>query len=152
RHAPFVRRLVGEHRLAGDVADGEDVLVAGALLAVHFDETAIVHGDAGIFQPQVGAVGPPTHADEHAVKLAADGPLLALHVHLDALARVAHAGHFRAQVDRVEEAFEAALQRLDQVAVAPRQQAVGQLDHADLRAQLGVDGAHLQADVPVADD
>ena len=38
----LVGRLVREHRLADDVADGEDVRHVGALLLVHRDEAALV--------------------------------------------------------------------------------------------------------------
>ena len=42
RDLAFVGRLVGKHRLARDVADGEDVLDVGALPAVGGDEAALV--------------------------------------------------------------------------------------------------------------
>ena len=57
----------------------------------------------------------------------------------------------RVQVDRLELLPQAVLERLDQVAVGRRQQAVGELDDHDLRPQGGVDGADLQTDVPAAD-
>jgi hypothetical protein len=47
-----MHRLVRQHRLADDVADGEDVRHVGAHLHVHRDEAALADGDAGL----VGAI------------------------------------------------------------------------------------------------
>ena len=48
RHLALVGGLVGQHRLARDVADGEDVTDVGALLAVGGDEAAFVDVHAGV--------------------------------------------------------------------------------------------------------
>ena len=40
-HLGLVRGLVGQHRLADDVADGEDMRHVGAHLLVHRDEAAL---------------------------------------------------------------------------------------------------------------
>ena len=44
------------------------------------------------------------------------------------------------------------MQRLDQIAIGPGQQAVGQFDDAHLAAEFGIDGSHFEADVAAADD
>ncbi len=46
RDLALVRRLVRQHRLADDVADGEDVVDVGAHLLVDGDEAALVDLDA----------------------------------------------------------------------------------------------------------
>ena len=45
RNLALVGRLVRQHRLADDVADGEDVMDVGPHLAVDLDEAVLVHGD-----------------------------------------------------------------------------------------------------------
>ena len=47
----FVRRLVRQHRLADDVADGEDRRLRRPALLIDFDEAARVHLDAGPSSP-----------------------------------------------------------------------------------------------------
>jgi len=49
----FVRRFVREHRLADDVADGEDVRDVAAHLAIDGNPAAIVHVDARLFRADV---------------------------------------------------------------------------------------------------
>jgi hypothetical protein len=63
RDLAFMHRLVGQHGLADDVADGEDVGHVGAHLLVHRDEAALVHGHAGGFGADGLAVG--AAADGH---------------------------------------------------------------------------------------
>ena len=46
-HMGFVHRLVGQHRLADDVADGEDVRHIGAHLDIDVDEAPVSHGHTG---------------------------------------------------------------------------------------------------------
>ena len=70
----FMHRLVRQHRLADDVADGEDVRHVGAHLRVDGDEAAVGDGHAGL----VGG-------DLLAVRRAAGG--LQDHVVLDRLRR-----------------------------------------------------------------
>src|SRR4029078_8232433 len=53
----FMHRLVSEHGLADDVANGKDVRDVGAHLLVDFDETALGNGDAGLFSIDEPAVG-----------------------------------------------------------------------------------------------
>ena len=62
----FIGGLVRQHRLAGNVADGEDVRHARPPLAIHLDEPALVHRDPSLIQGQVPAVGPPPDRHQHA--------------------------------------------------------------------------------------
>jgi hypothetical protein len=48
----FMHRLVGQHRVADDVADGEDVRHVGAHLGIDRDEAAVGDDDARL----VGAI------------------------------------------------------------------------------------------------
>ena len=75
-----------------------------------------------------------------------------LEADFDRVAAVGQRGDLGVQVDAGEELLQPVVQRLDQVAIGQRQQRGRQLDDAHLRAQLGIDRAHLQADVAAADD
>ena len=68
RDLALVRRLVGEHRLADDVADGEDVRHVGAHLLVDRDEAALVDRDARRLGADRRAVGPAPDRDQHRVE------------------------------------------------------------------------------------
>ena len=149
-----MRRLVGQHRLARHVADRQDVRIGGSLLLVGVDEAALVDFDLRVFQPEPVTIGPPADADQHAAEPL--GPLGAaigrLEFDLDRVSFVGQRDHFSLEIDGGKVFRQPGVQRLDQIAVGPRQQAVGQLDDAHLRAQFGIDGPHLQPDVSAADD
>ncbi len=68
RDLALVRGLVRQHRLADDVADGEDVVDVGAHLAVDGDEAALVDGDAGRLGADQLAVRPAADRDQHGVE------------------------------------------------------------------------------------
>ncbi|MNT94502.1 hypothetical protein D3C72_2362060 [compost metagenome] len=61
----FVYRLVRQHGLAHDVADGEDVRHVGAHLLVDVDEAAVGDGHAGLVSGELLAVGTAAHGHEH---------------------------------------------------------------------------------------
>ena len=63
----FVHRLVRQHRLADDIADGEDVRHVGAHLLVDFDEAAIGDGDTGLVGVDQLAIGRAADGDQHHV-------------------------------------------------------------------------------------
>ena len=76
RDLALVHRLVGQHRLADHVADGEDVRDVGAHLLVDRDEAALVDRDAGVLRPDQLAVRPAADRDEHPVEAyRSPGPL-----------------------------------------------------------------------------
>ena len=54
-HLAFVGRLVGEHRFAGHVADGQDVRIGRPLLLVDDDEALVVDLDLRVFQADAAA-------------------------------------------------------------------------------------------------
>ena len=64
----FVGGLVGEHGLADDVADGEDVGDVGALLFVDGDEPAFVDEHPGCVGADDPAVGAASDGDQHLVE------------------------------------------------------------------------------------
>jgi hypothetical protein len=57
RHVGFMHRLVGQHGLADDVADGEDVRHVGAHLGIDRDEAAVGDDHAGLVGADLLAVG-----------------------------------------------------------------------------------------------
>ena len=50
-HLALVAGLVGEHRFARYVADGQDVRIAGAALRVDYDKAARIELNLGLLQP-----------------------------------------------------------------------------------------------------
>ncbi len=65
RHLALMAGLVGEHRLADDVADGKDVRDIGAHLPVHRDEAALIDGDAGLVGIDPAPVRRAADRDQH---------------------------------------------------------------------------------------
>ena len=146
----IVHRLVRRHRLAGDIADGEDVRHAGAHLAVDGDEAACVGRDARRFQRERRAVGPPARRLEDEVvcaldrRHAGDG---------DGDAVWSRDGLFdaRAEEDVTEPARVLLAPDRHRVAVDADEQAVEPLDHVNCRTQGAVDRRHFEADDAAAD-
>ena len=64
----LVDRLVGQHRLADHVADGEDVGHVGAQLLVHGDEAAVVDHHPGRLRPDQLAAGLAADRHQHLVE------------------------------------------------------------------------------------
>ena len=152
RDLALVGRLVGQHRLADDVADRGDVGYVGAHLPVHADETAPVHRDASSLGVDARAVRRPTDRNEDpVVGLRFVGRVAALEAHQQALRRRLDGRDPGPEHDLLVTRAHALLERLHQVAIAAGHQPVGQLDHAHLHAERVVDGRHLQADDAPAD-
>ena len=145
RDGGLVARLVREHRLAGDIADGEDVGLGGAALEVGFDETALVDQRAGLLQSQSGAVGAASGGDQYAVV-----GFRALHAvgaaqhRADAVGGFLDRGHGRFELNRVEVGPQAALEHRDELAIDAAEQLRQQFDNGDARAERGVDRAELE--------
>ena len=58
RHMALVGCPVGQHRVAGDIADGENVLHVGPAARINGDDASLVHldpGSGGIYQRTVRA-------------------------------------------------------------------------------------------------
>ena len=68
----FARRLVGQHRFAGDVADREDVRVGRPPLRIDRDEAFGIDLDFRVFEPQVLAVRTAADRNQHAVEFLFD--------------------------------------------------------------------------------
>jgi hypothetical protein len=132
----LVHRLVRQHRLADDVADGEDVRHVGAHLHVHRDEAAIADDHAGLLGADLLAVGRAAHGLQHEVVDAfALGAVQAFEHHADAVLRGLGADRLGLQHQLVEARRVELLPDLDEVAVGALHQAVEHLDHVELRAQ-----------------
>ena len=67
RNMPLVHRLVRKHRIARDVADGEDVRHVGAHLRIHGDEAPLIHRDARFFSADLLAIRRAADRDENHV-------------------------------------------------------------------------------------
>ena len=147
---------MGQHGLADDVADGEDVLHVRAHLLVDGDEAALVDLHAGGVGADGGAIGPPSHGDEDLVEGVGRRGAGAVEADLEpargAVARrFADAGHLGAEVDVLERALDPGRQRFDEVGVGAGDELIEQFDDGDPGAEHGEDGAHLEADDPAAD-
>ncbi len=152
-----MRCLVRQHRLADDIADGEDVRHVGAHLFVHSDKAIVIDRNAGILGADQFAVGAAADGDQHAVinfdtaggfRVAVD----ALEAHMDAVFFRLHGGDLGIQHDFLETLFHALLQWAHQIAVAALNQAVGEFDDADFAAEGVIYGTHFQTDDAAADD
>jgi hypothetical protein len=152
RDVPLVHGLVGEHRLAHHVTDGEDVRHGGALLLVHRDEPALVDPDAGALGADAPAVGLAADRHEQLVEDAVGGSVGAVEGHPQPGRLGFDVGHLGLQVDAAEALRDPLGQRRDDVLVDAGDQLVQQLDDGHLGTELGVDGSHLQADDAAADD
>ena len=150
--AALVPRLVGEHRLADDVADRVDVRDVGAPLLVDGDHAALVDLDAAGLEVEQVAVGAAADGDEDEVVGLRLGSVVALELDLEPVVVRLDPGDLRREHDRLVAALDPLRERLDEVAVAAGDQVGRQLDDADLAAERVVDGRHLEADDPAADD
>ena len=63
-----MRSLVRQHRLAGDIADGQNARVGCALPIVAHHKTATVDLDVGVFQADPLAVRSASHGDQNTIK------------------------------------------------------------------------------------
>src|SRR5207244_1514417 len=107
-HLALAHRAVGEHRLAGDVADGPDARVGGAAPLVYGDEAVRVGPDTRRLETQLRADGAAPDGDEHAV----EGDRVALaEARLDLRSLLVERRHLRAETDLHEELFAMARER-----------------------------------------
>jgi concentrative nucleoside transporter, CNT family len=151
-HLGLGGRLVSQAGLAADVADRQDVRDRSAPLRIDLDVTALIELHPRLLQAESHAIGPSADRHEHAVVGLLGGHVFPFKGRENTLFARLDAGDLRVQVDRLEVLPQAILHRLDQVAVHGRQEAVGELDDSDLRAEGRIDGADLQPDVAAADD
>src|SRR5436309_13826071 len=103
----LAHRAVGEHRLAGDVADGPDARVGGAAPLVYGDEAVRVGPDTRRLETQLRADGAAADGDEHAVE-GDGGPLAEARLELRCL--LVERRHLRAEPERHVDRFALALE------------------------------------------
>ena len=153
RDMALVHRLVGEHGLAHDVADGVDVRHVGAHLDVDGDVAALADHHARFLRADALAVRRAAHRlQNQVVRLRLLRRGLALEAHHDAGGCGLGAHRLRLQHDVVEARRVELLPDLHQVAVGAEHQSVEHLDHVEPRAEGGVHRAHLEADDAAAHD
>ena len=147
-HLALRHGAMGQHRLAGDVAYGEDAAHRGAALVVHADGAA-GHVEVDLLQPPALRRRPAADGDQHVIggqALVAGARLDQQRVLLRRQALRLRPGHHR------DAQFLQPLgDGLRQLGVVERQDAVGRLDHRHLGAHLGEGGAELQPDIAAAD-
>ena len=140
-----------QHRFAGHIANGVDVLIGCAALFVYLDKALLVHLDARLLQADLTAIGPPAnrHKDPAEDRLAF-GHLCPFERGTNTTARLAQPGDLGAQVDLVKFVLQPFLQGADQVAIYTWQKSVGQFHDGYLAAESGVDVAKLEANIAAA--
>ena len=73
-HMRFVPRFVRQHRLAHDIADGEDVWHIGAHLNIDVDKAPVRHGHAGFVGGNLFAIGAAAYClQDHVINLGRGG-------------------------------------------------------------------------------
>ncbi len=144
-------RLVGQHRLAGGVADGEDPRIGGAALRVHHDEPAPVSLGARVLEPEIVGGGTAPHRHQQVIDLQARRRAVAGELDLHRVAFRPDRRELGPEQDLLEPLAEAAAERRDQVPVHSRQEPVEQLHDGDLAAERRVDAPQLEADVSASD-
>ena len=151
RHLALMAGAVGEHRLAADVADCEQVRVGSPLLAIDLDEALGRHHRLRVLQAEPVGVGATSHGHEHPRKLLHARPVRPLERGAHRCASVFEFHHLGAEHDRRKQPFDPLLQGLYQIAVSAGEERVGEFHHRHLRAELRVDRPHFEADVAPAD-
>ena len=106
------------------------------------DEAALVEGDAGLLEPQVGGLG---HRAQGQQAVGADDLAAVLQRDGDAVAVAGHRGHARLAEHGHAATLEDLLEHLGGVGVLPRQHPVAAADQRDLDAQRVVGAGELGA-------
>nr|WP_232241287.1 hypothetical protein [Kutzneria sp. 744] len=146
--AGVVEGDVGELRAAVDVAEGEDVGLAGAEVLVDHDGAVGRGADGGGVEPEAGGDGAAAGGRENGGGLDGVGrPVLCVHNLVVGDLDDPSAGD---DLDAV--AGQDFRDDGGDVGVLAGQQLVGRLDHRDVGAEVPVDGGELQAEVAAADD
>ena len=155
-HVGFMHGLVRQHRLAHQIADGEDVRHVGAHLAVDVDEATVRHLHAGLVGSELLAVRAAAHGDEHQVvdlrRRRRGARFGRLKRDLDAFRQSLDGHRLGLGHDVVEALLVELLPHLDRIAVGALHQAIHHFDHVDARAKRGIDSRHFQADDAATDD
>src|SRR5271167_2104155 len=143
---------MGQHRLAHDVADRENMRNVRSHLLVDGDEAALVDGDARRFGADAAAVGPAADGHQHRVENVLPGAVGAFEGDVETVLLGLDARDLGFQANFLVALLDSLGERRDDVAIHARNQLVHHLDDADLRTQRVVDRRHLEADDPAAQD
>src|SRR5918996_2336266 len=134
------------------IAQGVDARHIGAELIIHPDVTALIDGDACVFQTEVTRVRHPAHGEKHvraddclvaAAAIDIDGYLVATFFQGDA---------FSARADMDAFVFEYCPDGFGHVFVFTLNQARPHLDDRDLAAKAAVHLSELQTNIAAAND
>ena len=151
RGQAFLRRLVRQERRPDDVADGVDVGIRGAQLAVRLDIPARSELDPRLVRVQFVRVRPAADRDEHDVGPPGDEPLRSLDVD-DRLVLVdAPPAGLRLCVDFHAQLLESAGDDPHGLGVRAGEQLVQDLNDDDAGTELGVERPDLQTGDAAAD-
>ena len=147
-HLALRHRAMGEHRLAGHVADRPDVAHRGRALVVDAHERA-AHRQIELLQSETAGAGASADGDQDLV--GGDRPLLAVRLR-DLQRALGERNRLRADERLDAEVGEAPRDRLRQLLVVERQDFGQRLDDRHPRAELGEGDAELEPDIAGADD
>ena len=111
RDLALVRRLMRQHRLADDVADGEDMRHVGAHLPVDRDVAALVDGDARRGGADARAIGASSDGDQDRVERLGLRAVGAFVTDLEPVWLRLDGGHLRLQQDLLVELADALRER-----------------------------------------
>src|SRR3954470_23424689 len=145
--APFVRRLVRQHRLARDVADRVDVRLAGTPALVSDDEAALVDFDAQLVEAGNRRVGTPADRDQHAIEGLIAGLAFSLEGDGNAIPDRFHPGDLGVEPHGLGDLADALGQDARKLALRARQHPAGHLDDRHLAADRRVDAAQFETDI-----
>ena len=149
----FMHRLVRQHRLADQIADGEDMRHVGAHLLVHRDETPIGDHNAGFLRADFLAIGRAARRlQDHVVQLRFGRGVVALESHQQAFRLGFDRDRLGLEHDLVEALGVHLLPDLEQISIGTLHDRIEHFHDFDTRAQRRIDRGHLQADDATADD
>ena len=147
-----MRCLVGQHRLADDVPDRENMRHVRPHLPINRDDALIVDRNTGLVGIDTQTVGAPAHRDQEAAEqlwLRRLGPVKR---HAQARLFGRDLGHPGAFEDLAIARGYALFQRPNQIRIDSGHQRIGQLHDGYLNAQRVVNACHLQANDAATDN
>ena len=148
----FMHRLMRQHRLTDDIADGEDVRHVAAHLPIHADKAAFADRDAGPFRANLQAIGTASgRLQNQVITLCLGGCVVAGERDPQAIGPGLDRGRFGLEHDALEAPRVDLLPDLDQIAIRAGHQAVEHFHDVDARAQGRIHRGHFQADNAAAD-
>ena len=148
-----MHRLVSQHWLSGNIADGINRGIGGLALLVDFDEAFRIHFDLGFVETRNFRVRPTSHRHQHAV----EHLFFLFHIrtvknHPDAILLFFQRLHRSVQQNGGEELFQTLVEWQYKITIRAGQQAGQHFDARHFRSQRRVHRAEFQSDVTAADD